>query len=372
MNLPVSYGRAAADFAVIRRPCRQCRTQRPEGRAQCTPWQNRTAGLLRSRRRRNIIIKVVQNVLPKTQDIMAPIMSAAGKRIRTLYRKQSVGAVEAANTIKFSDEDLLNAMSILEEEYERAPSARIKEVIGEYYLNLGNTIVAESIFRDAFAEANSVHISNMLFANVGATIALVDDDKKILYVPIPKCGSSTIKNLFTFARFGKNYGEVVHYRHREMYRVVPFAEFATTYRDYYKFTVVRDPIERVLSYYAMNVRSHSLRREARGREMFMGLTTDPLPLQLLRGFQGYRQMFLDFRHHTDAIAGYVRGAIGQINVLHMKDISSVRSRIEDLYRVKIEDQRSMVTNVNKENLDLWRSRLEPLKDFYAEDYKLFF
>jgi hypothetical protein len=74
----------------------------------------------------------------------------------------------------------------------------------------------------------------------------VDDEDKFLYVEIPKAGCSSIKyELFFKRRFGAMYPR------DSMHHVLgyKFAETLFRYRNYFKFTVVRDPYTRFMSAY---------------------------------------------------------------------------------------------------------------------------
>ena len=300
-------------------------------------------------------------------------LSAFSRALRADYRSGHIQIGEAANKTKFFDSDINNALELLFEAQETKPEQRTLELIGEYYVNLGQPVVARSIFRDCYESYGRLHVTNLNYARIQATTALVDHDKKLLYIPLPKCGSSTIKNYFTFARFGKMYGEFVHFKHGEMYQIITATDLATKFRDYKKFTVVRDPISRIVSYFTSNVVNRALRREAHGCETFMGLSTTPGPRVVARHFHHYRQMFVDFRHHTDAMSGYLRDMLPHLDsVFKMSDLPQIRQLLSESYSVEIPDEKAMVTRNGSNLTDLCKEEFQKYTDFYSEDYARFF
>lgn len=313
------------------------------------------------------------NTLKDTISSLQKETSAMAKSLRSDYRAGRVPFHAAANKAKFWDDDINTATEILLEEHERNPNARSLELLGEYHINAGQNVVARALLNECYRQFGRLHITNIIFCKIAATVALVDDDKKILYVALPKCASSTIKNYFTFARFGKTYGEQVHFNHGDMYRIVTPEDLATRYKDYYRFTVVRDPVSRLVSYFSSNISNKALRREAHGQQGFMGLSTTPGPVVMAQRFQQYRQFFIDFRHHTDPMTGYLRDMLPFMDeICKMSDLPRIRERLSDAYGVAIPDERAMTTKDSFDLLELCKREFSQLDAFYAEDYRAFF
>ncbi|MCB2136828.1 MAG: sulfotransferase family 2 domain-containing protein, partial [Rhodobacteraceae bacterium] len=271
-------------------------------------------------------------------------LSAIGRNLRSLARQAHGQPVEAAKRIMFLDQSIDGALDLLLEQYERAPSRYLLEVIGDFYAISGNLVAAQSVFKSLYYEKADLHVTNLIYAGLPATRALVDDKKKLLYIPIPKCGSSSVKNYFTAAIHGKTYGETVHFQHADLYRTVSADEIETRYGDYFRFALVRDPIKRLVSYYIRNVVGGSLRREAQHQAEFLKMPTRPGPRQFAFGFHQYRQMFKDFRHHTDPICGYLDPFQGKLDRIYtMAEIGELREKLSEIYECNLEDDRSMVS-----------------------------
>lgn len=295
------------------------------------------------------------------------------KSMRSEYRNGRLPFYTAANKIKFWDNDINGAIDVALEEHERNPTAKSLEILGEYHINSGQAVIAKSLLKECYQEFGSIHITNIIYCGIEATVALIDDEKKMLYVALPKCASSTIKNYFTFAKFGQTYGEQVHFKHSEMYRIVTPNDLTTKYKNYYKFTVVRDPVSRLISYFSSNIRNKALRREAHGQQEFMGLSTTPGPIVVSQRFDQYRQFFIDFRHHTDPMSGYLKNMLPLLDdICKMSDLPKLRERLSEAYGVTIPDERSMTTKSDFDLLDLCKSEFSKLENFYSEDYRNFF
>lgn len=315
----------------------------------------------------------MRNVLKDSITSLSRDASAITKSLRSDYRAGRMPFHAAANRTKFWDNDIEAAIELALEEQERNPTAKSLELLGEYHINAGRNVIARALLNDCYRQFGQLHITNIIFCQIPATVALVDDDKKILYVALPKCASSTIKNYFTFAKFGQTYGEQVHFNHGDMYRIVTAEDLATRYHDYYKFTVVRDPVSRLVSYFSSNISNKALRREAHGQQEFMGLTTTPGPVVMAQRFTQYRQFFIDFRHHTDPMTGYLRDMQPHMTeICKMSDLPRIRERLSEAYGVAIPDERSMTTKDNFALLDICKREFGNLRDFYADDYNAFF
>lgn len=301
-------------------------------------------------------------------------LSAIGRNLRLLAREKWISYAEAAGRIKFADNSPEGALELLLEEYERDPTPALLETIGDLYVTNGSKVAAQGIFKGMYLDGMPLHVTNLIYAGLPATNAIVDDNRKLLYIPIPKCGSTTVKNYFTAAMFGETYGEMVHFRHPELTRQVTAEEMATTYADYYRFTVVRDPLSRLVSYYTRNILENSLRREARQQDSFLGLPTRPGPNQYASNFFQYRSFFKDFRHHTDPICGYLEPFGDNIDRIYsMDDLGELRAHMSDLYNVEIHVEREMASKDNQKARSQCAEAIRPVAEkWFARDYELYF
>jgi len=81
----------------------------------------------------------------------------------------------------------------------------------------------------------------------------VDNDNKLLYLEIPKAGTTSIKReLFLKSLFGKSSPEEIN----SLTHIILGYQYATSlapYKNYFKFTVVRDPYTRFMSAYFFGI-----------------------------------------------------------------------------------------------------------------------
>ncbi len=300
-------------------------------------------------------------------------LSDIGRGIRRRARRDEIAPSVAARRLLFQEQAAEPAIELATEFYERTGDKLILDLIGDFHVVAGKRLLAESIFRSLDAQGYQTHVTNLIYAGIDATVALVEDSRKMLFIPIPKCGSTSVKNYFTQALFGKFYGETVHFQHAELYRIIRPEDLTTTYRDYHKFSVIRDPISRLTSYFMHNVARGSLAREATGLATFQGLSTRPGPRQAQAEFQTYRQLFKDFRHHTDPINGFLGPFLGDLDMIYtMSDLDDLRQRIAHAYGCDIPDARAMVSKQGDELKEKCTEAFEGLRGFYATDYETYF
>jgi hypothetical protein len=238
----------------------------------------------------------------------------------------TVGVLRQANTLitgEKAEEAKTVLCRFLDERDDPAVWARLAWV----YRLLGEPLATRAILRNVVMKLNHPHIMDIIAARIPQTKVIVLDSAKVLYVNIPKCGSSSLKDAVLLANQRDPRGGTSHYHVKEFERVIPFSALNGEYGDYTKFTVTRHPRDRLRSYYTKNVsQSRSLMKEVGGRSSFYGLDTLPSYDTVLQNFDRYRNAFDDFRHHTDTTTGYL--GMDKSRFSHIFDISEMPSAIE--------------------------------------------
>ncbi|WP_416409230.1 sulfotransferase family 2 domain-containing protein [Agrobacterium rosae] len=200
---------------------------------------------------------------------------------------------------------------------------------------------SRAIFRNYCFESNSPHVSDVLHAQNGAVVAIVDDVRKFLYIPMPKCANTTIKNYIYYGLTGENCGLAIHEKMSILNRIVHVDELTNKYNDYFKFSVVRDWRQRIMSYLHGNIERGYLRRNSFDLETFCGISTSPSINDVFSSFFEYRQYFLDFRHHTDPMSWYITHVEGLDALFSMDSLDDIRAFLEWAYRVEIPSMHEM-------------------------------
>ncbi len=135
---------------------------------------------------------------------------------------------------------------------------------------------------------------------------LVLDDAKVVFSPVPKSASTSLKQLFRQLEPSPN-GERAHQQFGgERLRLDRLRLPELNLEDYYRFAIQRDDLDRFVSYYRRNVeQSGSLRRAGHDLDSYLGLSTEPGIDELATNLARYQYVFLDVRHHTLPSRAYV-------------------------------------------------------------------
>jgi len=83
---------------------------------------------------------------------------------------------------------------------------------------------------------------------------IVLEEYKAIYFAIPKCANTSLKATFYEMLHGK---EPKNPHDWNIFKTINSKELVTTYKDYFKFTFVRDESKRLLSCYKSNLKSLS-------------------------------------------------------------------------------------------------------------------
>lgn len=206
-------------------------------------------------------------------------------------------------------------------------------------------------------------------AGLPYSYALVNDEKKIAYFPVRKCSSTTLHNAMALIAGSQEKGEDIH-GGLAMYTLIERSRLKTDYADYFKFLVVRDPIERVRSFYWGNIikRDH-LVRDTEGLENFHGLPTKPGYEEFLDRFEAYRGAFTTARNHTDSLVSFAGEDAGLYNwvgsVKETPELLAILSKESGISMPAIDEMRS------GDQGGPLSEKEEALKSFYAADYAAF-
>lgn len=142
-----------------------------------------------------------------------------------------------------------------------------------------------------------------------ATNVIALEQGKLAYVPIPKNACTSLKLLFFRLIHGCEFGghfDAIH--HQFDYRASDFNAFKAD-KSYFKFTVIRDPVERFFSAYNSRVLVHRelsenwfLQRAPKFDEGFnymksRSLTFDPTIAEFIQRLEDYIEVSTILKHH---------------------------------------------------------------------------
>lgn len=296
------------------------------------------------------------------------------KDIQAAFEAGEIKAARAAREIVFHTEDVQAGLRFAKSLFAQRPHAGLHEEIGNMHGQAGQDFIARNIYIACLTLYGKLHVSNLVHADIPVANAFVDEARRLLYIPIPKCGSSTLKNYLSFGLTGQMHRELVHFRMPDHYRFVTVEDLRTRYAGFTKFAVVRDPLSRVASYFSRNVTLGALKRLSYDIDDFRGLPTVPDAQTFVARFEDYRRFFLDARHHTDQQIRYLEPFLAAdvgLEVYGMGGIATLRELISERYGKEIRDERFMVTGPEHRQQKIDPAVWEPLRQRYARDYEVF-
>lgn len=206
-------------------------------------------------------------------------------------------------------------------------------------------------------------------AGLPYSYSLVNEENKLAYFPVRKCSSTTMHNAMSLIAGGQEKGEDIH-AGIGIYTLIERARLKTDYTDYFKFLVVRDPIERLRSFYWGNIikRDH-LVKDTKGFTSFHGLPTKPSYDEFLDRFDAYRGAFTTVRNHTDTLVSFAGDDpdlydwVGGVKDTH--ELLTILSEKTGVELPVIDEMRSGLKG------GALTQKEEALKSFYAADYAIY-
>ena len=210
--------------------------------------------------------------------------------------------------------------------------------------------------------------------------------RKLAYVPIPKNACTALKILFFFLRTDEEFvGHFDHVHTKFDYKASDFGRFAAD-KEFFKFTVVRDPLDRFVSAYNSRVKLYGELSE----RWFLGnrhkpeqihakfaarsLKFDPDINEFARRIDDYLTVSIRIQHHFVPQAYFFHGRpevfdriynIGQLDQL----LADLESKVGKTLSLRNVQETSGLENMARKS-DLGTDEKNLLLDFYRNDYEL--
>lgn len=203
------------------------------------------------------------------------------------------------------------------------------------------------------------------------------DRHKILYFPVPKNGCTTIKKALYFLEneISKNqFVTGIHKINRTvLFKCIDFSDLNLD--DYYKFCIVRNPVERFVSIYNGRLLLDETQDILRNKEKVesLNLPLKPSLCEFVDLLHEYRKIPV-IKHHTDRQVDFLGDdksffdeiyRMGEINTMLFK-------KLESICGFSLDFDMSVNKSVKIANpSELGPTQLNIIKDFYKEDYEIF-
>ena len=244
--------------------------------------------------------------------------------------------------------------------------------LGAALSRCGKGAYAKRIFRKAIELDNTQPLWVYHEAELPRFDIISNDEYKIAFSPIPKCASSSIKNMFYSLDTGQNTINPHPFFNNPFFKTNSKA--VQDYEDYCTIAIIREPVIRLLSYYYKNIVSaHSLENDFDKNLPIFGLEPKPNVNTFVDRLEEYIYAFNDVRHHTLHQGAYLGDDIQAYNlVCPLEDAWKAIGEINKIAGRDIEPPRLMKSSKNVKNMfnELSLSSLEKLIEFYEGDYKL--
>ncbi|MGD1703203.1 tetratricopeptide repeat protein [Dapis sp. BLCC M229] len=199
------------------------------------------------------------------------------------------------------------------------------------------------------------------------------EELELVYLPIPKCASTTLKHTFYSLKFNQEYSGTVEQIHQLWYPYTDVLKNLKNLDKYFKFTVIRDPIKRLLSCYKNRVLHHKSLwlKSVRGKLENAGLKLEPDINYFVENLENYFQISDAMIHHASPQNKYIGKDLGIYDLIcPIENLESLRQIISQKAKVEIEFPRLQTGGPKITLKDLTEKSLTKLIEFYAEDYQL--
>ena len=268
-----------------------------------------------------------------------------------------------------------NGLSLLETTYKIFPNKyEAVSMLGAAYQRLRNNdkVKVSELFNKAIKL--NPNAPSWVFYGAGkyASDIVAFDEPALAYVPMPKCGSSTIKA--HILKIGQNVKTINPHIFFENPFFTTSGKKIEDYPKHYKFVVLRDPIDRFLSYYNNNILAQdSLSIPFNNNKVIFGLDTKPEINELISRWHEYCFVFDDFKHHTLPQSAYLGTNLSAFNdVFLLENIDSLLPKLTKFFKSKELPKHLMKSEKPISNLygQLTVNSLDILLEIYKDDYQL--
>jgi hypothetical protein len=202
----------------------------------------------------------------------------------------------------------------------------------------------------------------------------------IAYHATPKVACTSIKLALYHLEYGKEFerwrdenGTVRHIHNS--WQGTPRFTLLSTPESYYKFAVVRDPLERFLSAFANRVIQYRELAEENLHDLkgdLAGLKPNPSLSEFIAGLDRYRSASAPIRHHTDPQTFFLGRNLSYYNrIFRFTELDQIADTLKDAVGAQIMLPHEQRGGLKISEADLSTNERRRISEFYSEDYLLF-
>lgn len=223
-------------------------------------------------------------------------------------KKLDPGSLDTLKTARnlYENEGATEALERIQELFERVDHPAIRRFYCRLLVHFGRDDEAKNILTPVIRQIYQPGFWELGLVNVGISKVVWSPKYKFMYFPVPKCGSTSVKNVFRILEGDANRGEGVHDIIDPLYRWMDRKNVRAKVPRAWRFAIVRDPMVRVRSYFRGNIEARdALVKAARGRDSYYGLSTRPAYAEFLDNFDAYKRVFITVRQHVMPLCDYL-------------------------------------------------------------------
>ena len=249
---------------------------------------------------------------------------------------------------------------------------RRMRLLGQILDHIGEKEEALNVFGELLKRNPAQPLWLKYAVNAPAHDIVLLDQYRIAYCPIPKNASSSIKARLNFLMNGSN--DV--FSHRFFTNVYETSQTIDVpdLGHYFSFTVIRDPIRRLISYYQKNIiEEGSLVKELEMNQAQEIMPTRPSLEEFVERLNSYIFYFDDVHHHTLPQSAYINTTLPQLSrVYQIHETDSIFRELSNLAGVDLSPTYLLKSNADTKELELQLSNaaVDKLRAFYCRDYTL--
>lgn len=199
------------------------------------------------------------------------------------------------------------ARGLLDQALRSSHHHRFRRIEARFLLFEGCEHEAADVLKDILPDVWHPGSWELAIAGVNACRAREIADHKILFFPIPKCGSTSVMNVLKLITGEDVRGEDIH-QEDNIKRPVELVSLKADYPDHFTCALVREPMKRLWSFFHGNIEARDqLAKHHDGLDEFYGLPTRPDWGFFLKNLGRYRQVFITARNHTEPVSAFIGG-----------------------------------------------------------------
>ena len=201
----------------------------------------------------------------------------------------------------------------------------------------------------------------------------------ISYYPVPKCGSSSVKGLLFDIENGFNYRDyIANGRRFGIHSVYPTMSFEQSSRmdrpDHYRFAIIRDPVDRLLSAFSNRVlgRVTGVEDSSPSRSLSLGADSEFFLARFIDELEAYREQSREITHHTDPLVHFLGDDPKYFAELYLiSDLGRLEHDLSDRLDRPVSSAKKNRSVARLSRDMLTKAQITQIEDLYARDYEVF-